>query len=67
MGYHQGVQKQNCLKWFFIRKRSGVFARKLQGIGREVAYHSSQNKIVFELECPIILVLSVWIIVEMFR
>lgn len=31
MGYHQGVQKQNCLKCFFIRKQIGVFARKLSG------------------------------------
>lgn len=35
MEYHQGVQKQNCLKCFFIRKQIGVSVRKLQGIGKE--------------------------------
>lgn len=67
MGYHQGVQKQNCLKWVFIRKQSGAFTQKLRGLEeKEVAYHSSRNKIVSELECPIILILSVQIIGGMF-
>lgn len=48
MGYHQGVQKQNCLKCFFIRKRIGGFARKLQCIGRECRLPLVPNK-----NCPI--------------
>jgi hypothetical protein len=58
MGYHQGVQKQNCLKCFFIRKRIGVPAGKLQGIGRERSLTiAAKNKTVLLFGSPIILII----------